>query len=86
MCAECPARFVVCLNTGLRAVRNAEAAAGAELLQGSDEPRALISIPQDNGALDPAIIAQETAHDHYALKNFANIPKLFFFFFFLPIS
>lgn len=40
MCAECPARFMFCLNTGLRAVNNAEAAPGAELLQGSDEARA----------------------------------------------
>lgn len=43
MCAECPARFIFCLNTGLRAANNAEAARGAELLQGSDEPRAATS-------------------------------------------
>lgn len=55
MCAACPARFMFCLNTGLRAGNNAEAARGAELLQGSAELHpapGTYQHPQDNGALD----------------------------------
>lgn len=72
-----------CSNTGLRAVSSAEAARGAEALQGRDEPWAATS-PWHLSAShritepDPATTAQETAHYHYALKNFANTSKFVF--------